>query len=87
MQSRLPKVWWRLALRIEITRIEQLRPDPLSFKLSAREQNGYFTTTTRTVTNRIMEIKIPKTNPIFCKAREGVSSHVRGEAQTKDKLL
>lgn len=67
MQSRLPKGWWHLALRIEITRIEQLRPDPLSLKLSAREQNRYFTSKTRTVTNRIMEIKIPKTNPIFCK--------------------
>lgn len=87
MQSRLPKVWWRLALRIEITRIEQLRPVPLSFKLSAREQNGYFTTTIRTITNRIIENKTSKTNPIFCKARKEVASHVRGEAQTKDKLL
>lgn len=72
-------------MRIEITRIEQLRPDPLSFKLSAREQKGYFTSTTRTVTNRIMEIKIPKNKSnILQGLRRG---GFRGEAQTKDKLL
>lgn len=42
MQPMLSVVWWHLALRIEITRIEELRPEPSHFKPAARKENGIF---------------------------------------------
>lgn len=83
MQPVLPMVWWHLALRIEITRIEELRPQPSHFKTAAREQNGYFTSTMHTGTNRNMEINILKTNTVFSKVREGMASHIKGENTNK----
>lgn len=70
----LSVVWWRLALRIEITGIEELRPDP---------SHGYFTSVIHTRTNRDMEINILKTTTIFSEVHEGMASHIRGENTNK----
>lgn len=70
-------------MRIEITRIKELRSESSHFKPATREQNGYFTSTIHTGTNRNMEINILKTNTVFSKVCEGMASHIRGENTNK----